>query len=239
MSKIKLGITGYTGKMGQAILSEASNFKEFVVSAGLVRGDTSGDIILTDTLDKLCKASDVVIDFSVPEVFHKLVAAAVEHKVPLVSGTTPLKAPEFKALERASQTIPVLYSQNMSIGITALSPLLRELYLKLGDMAEKVEIIETHHTHKKDAPSGTAMLLASKMLNVEISDLPSKKIAISSFRVGSVFGEHEVLFTLANETIKISHKALNRNIFATGALNAALWIHNKKPGMYSMQDTAN
>ena len=252
MTKIKLGITGYTGRMGQAILSEVQGFPEFSMFAALVGDNKSkeqGAVKLTDSLDELCDLSDVVIDFSVPETVKTLTVAAVKHKVPLVSGTTSLSESDFKALEQASKEIPVLYSQNMSIGISALGPLLREMYLKLENRAD-VEIIETHHKNKKDAPSGTALLLASQMLNkrnlepklieknlFEVSaDHSTKKISIVSIREKKVPGIHNILFNMKNETIKISHQAHSRNIFAIGALTAAAWLYKQRVGLHSMQN---
>jgi len=252
MKKIKLGITGYTGRMGQAILSEVQSFPEFIMSIALVQDSQSkerGGMKLTDNIDELCDLSDVIIDFSVPEVVRQLLPAAIKCKVPLVSGTTALNEDDFKVLDRASKKIPLLYSQNMSLGISALSSLIRDMYLKLSDRAD-VEIIETHHKNKKDAPSGTALLLAGQMLNkknlepklieknlFEVrADHPTKKINIVSIREEKVPGVHDIVFKMKNETIKISHQALNRNIFALGALNAAAWICKQKSGRYSMQD---
>ena len=251
MSKIKLGIAGYTGRMGQAIMSEVQNFSLLVPSVALVKNNeyrSEKSITFTTDMDEFCKLSDIVIDFSSSEIFQKLIAAAVRHKIAVVSGTTSLKSTDFKLLKRASQKIPMLYSQNMSIGISVLNSLIREIYLKLADQSD-VKIVDTHHKNKKDMPSGTALLLAAEMLDkqnikpnlikenfFEVSTSPSKKISISSVRSGTVTGQHDIVFTMKDENIKISHQALNRNIFAIGALKAACWLYKQKPGLYSMQD---
>jgi 4-hydroxy-tetrahydrodipicolinate reductase len=252
MKKIKLGITGYSGKMGKAIMSEVKNFPEFNLVAGLLQASSSKElespVRLTDNIEELCQLSDVILDFSSPKIISELSANAVRHLVPLVCGTTSLSDEEFKTLELVSQKIPILYSQNMSLGITVLASLIREIYLKLADKSD-IEILEIHHRNKKDTPSGTSILLASKMLNkknieediikrnlFELSTRPKNKIGISAIRGGAVAGQHDVLFMMDNENITISHQALNRNIFASGALRAASFLCNQKPGLYSMQD---
>ncbi|NRA73435.1 MAG: 4-hydroxy-tetrahydrodipicolinate reductase [Rickettsiales bacterium] len=252
MDKIKLAITGYTGKMGQSVLSEVVNFPSFNLAYALVEEKnkkTPSTIELITNIDKFCSVSDIIIDFSVAEIFHKLLNAAIKYKTPLVSGTTSLKEEDFKTLQKASKAIPILYSQNMSIGITVLSSIVRDLYLKLANKSD-IEIIETHHRNKKDIPSGTAIMLASKMVNKkditancinrtlfkDSKEDRSEKIGISSVRGGTVAGQHDVLFMMENENIKISHQALNRNIFAIGALKAANWLYKQPAGLYSMED---
>ena len=251
MSKIKLGITGYTGRMGQAIMSEVRNFSFLAISVALVKNSnyrSQKSIKLTSSIDELCKLSDIVVDFSSSEIFQKLITSAAKHKIALVSGTTSLKDADFTLLKRTSQKIPVLYSQNMSVGISVLKSLIREVYLKLADKSD-VKIVDMHHKNKKDTPSGTAIFLASEMLNkkkvkpylikrnlFEISVRPAKKISISSVRSEAMVGQHDIIFTMENENIKISHQALNRNIFATGALKAACWLCKQKSGLYFMQD---
>ena len=208
MSKVYL--FGASGKMGKEISS-------------LIEKDKK--LKLTDKLEK----ADVIIDFSSPEVFLKNLESAVKNKIPFVCGTTGLNEKQFKALKAASKKIPVLWASNMSMGVTVLNQMLKSLRA-INDYEFSIE--ETHHVHKKDAPSGTALTI-QKHLEKAIK----KKVKnVISHREGEVFGQHQVIVVGPEEKILIQHDALNRTVFARGAVTCAKWILKKKPGNYLIED---
>lgn len=176
------------------------------------------------------KVAHIVVDFSSPEGLRRAVQWALVHKVPLVSGTTGLTPADRLLLKKASRKIPILYSANMSTGIA--------LFLKLLQVMKAVrawdfEMEETHHLHKKDKPSGTALLLQAHLEKV----LKRKVGPIVSHRVGDVPGTHSVQAKGDGESLKIEHAAYDRRIFARGALSAARWLFDKKsPGLYDLTD---
>ena len=172
--------------------------------------------------------ASVLIDFSNVNSIKKNIEIALTNSTPLVIGTTGLREPDFLLLREASKKIPVFHSSNMSEGMAAFKTLVSEAAKKLGENAS-VEIIETHHIHKMDTPSGTAILL-KEMLPLE------RGVKVTSIREGEVMGEHKVIFSVGSEIIELTHKAGNREIFATGALKAAKWLILQKPGYYSMDD---
>ena len=226
---LNIGLSGSTGKMGKVIAERIDKFKDCKISA---KFNYTNNL---DDLDNFCKNSDVIIDFSTPEILEKLINYALKHNTKLVIGTTGLQPQHFKLLEKAAQTLPVLYSANMSIGASLLSYLAKEV----------TKILETHHRNKKDSPSGTAIMLAEtiaseKGLNITFnrgSRLRSEKeIGISSLRGGNVHGIHEISFLGDDEIITLKHEALNKNSFAIGAIKAAIWLQDKPSALYSMQD---
>ena len=178
--------------------------------------------------DKIKEAS-VVIDFTNQEAFSKNLEMAVKEKKPFVSGTTGLNTKQIQALEKAAKTIPVLWASNMSLGVCVLNQMLE----KLSSIKEyDFYVEETHHIHKKDSPSGTAITIQK---NLEKS-INKKVKEMISLRGGGVFGQHRVLVLGPEETLLLQHDALNRTVFARGALTCAKWILNKKPGNYSIED---
>ncbi|AAU03622.1 4-hydroxy-tetrahydrodipicolinate reductase [Rickettsia typhi] len=234
---INIGLSGATGKMGKTIIEIIDQFKDCQISEKFNSTNNLND------LDNLCKNSDVIIDFSTPEVLEKLINYALKHNTKLVIGTTGLKKQHFKLLEKAAKTLPILYSANMSIGANLLNYLAKESTKILDDY--DVEILEMHHRNKKDAPSGTALMLAStiagiKELNITFNRgnrIKSKKeIGISSLRGGNVHGIHEIFFLDNDEIITLKHEALNKNSFAVGAIKSAIWLQDKPSALYSMQD---
>ena len=176
------------------------------------------------------KNSDVIIDFTSPEATLKLLAAAVEQKKPLIIGTTGLTKEQTEEIVKAGKKIPIIFSSNMSVGVNTLFRLIRETAAKLKDY--KFSIVEAHHIHKKDAPSGTAKTIA------EIIEQETGRPVtdIRSIREGEIIGDHEVVMESDVDTIKLSHSAKTRDIFVKGTLLAAKWIVKQKPGRYSMQD---
>ncbi len=208
MSKVFL--FGASGKMGGEI-------------SALIKKDKK--LRLTDRLEK----ADVVIDFSNAEVFLDNLSVALKAKTPFVCGTTGLSEKQFKKLKLASKKIPVLWASNMSMGVNVLNQMLKSL-TAIKDYDFYIE--ETHHIHKKDAPSGTALTIQKHLERA----IKKKTKKVLSFREGEVFGQHKVIVKGPEETLLIQHDALNRTVFAKGAITCAKWILKKKPGYYSIED---
>ncbi len=201
---------GSSGKMGKEISRLIQNDKK---------------LKLTEKIEK----ADVIIDFSNAEAFLKNLEAALKNKTPFVCGTTGLSEKQFKALKTASKKIPTLWASNMSMGVTVLSEMLKNLKA-IKDYDFSIE--ETHHIHKKDAPSGTALTIQGhleKAIGKKVKD-------VISHREGEVFGQHKVIVKGPEETILIQHDALNRTVFARGAVACAKWILKKKAANYSIRD---
>jgi len=192
----------------------------------------------------------VVIDFSLPTVSLALLKNVIESKTPILIGTTGFSEAQFKTIEKASKKIPVLFAPNTSIGVNVTLSLIEKAAKILGEQAN-IEIIEAHHKHKVDAPSGTAIKMAEVICdatNTQLKDravyqrhnskMPRKnnEIGFSVIRAGEIIGEHKVMFALNNEVISIEHKAQNRQCFAEGAVKAAIWLTKQKNGLYSMKD---
>lgn len=203
---------------------------------GLVQEAAAGNpqIDITALADKnsdaaaLVKSIDVLIDFSTPAGAVKYALLAAEHQKPLVSGTTGLNQAQQEEIVKAAKKTAIVQAANFSIGVNVLSNLVKEAAARLGPDF-KIFIEETHHIHKKDAPSGTALLLAR-------SAQEKGEVPIQSFRKGEVVGDHAVFFKSEAEELVFSHHAANRALFAQGALRAAAWIKAKPPGLYSMKD---
>jgi 4-hydroxy-tetrahydrodipicolinate reductase len=206
----KIFLFGKSGKMGKEI-------------SALIADDKK-----TQLVEKIEK-SDVVIDFTNQEVFSTNLEAAVKNKKAFVSGTTGLNEKQFQMLKKASEKIPVLWASNMSIGICVVNQMIKTLK-SVSDYDFYIE--ETHHAQKKDSPSGTALTIQK---NLEKS-IGKKVKDMISIRGGGVFGQHKIVALGPEEKISIQHDALNRTVFARGALSCSKWISNKKPGNYSIED---
>src|SRR4051794_8138610 len=237
----KIIITGSKGRMGQALISCAAKIPELQVVGQIDQGDDLGAII---------GKCDVVIDFS----FHSSTAGFAEicaaHKKALVVGTTGhAEGDKSKIVNRKSE-IPIVWSSNYSTGVNTLFWLTRKAAEILGP-AFDLEVIEMHHRMKKDAPSGTAKSLAEILAEVRkqqleqvarhgrvgiVGERTSSEIGIHSIRGGDVVGDHTVIFANAGERLELTHKASSRDTFANGALRAAQWVVQQKPGLYDMQD---
>jgi 4-hydroxy-tetrahydrodipicolinate reductase len=201
-------------------------------------------------MSKGLTSSDVVIDFSRSEATFDLIKQALKTKTPMLIGTTGFEARQLTRIKRAAETIPILLAPNTSIGVNSTLALLESAAKMLGKKAD-IEIVEAHHKHKLDAPSGTAIRMGETIADA-IGQKFSKRqvtqsrfdnrirkkgeIGLSSIRAGEIIGEHKVMFVLDNEEIVIEHKAHNRQCFAEGAVEAAIWLAKQKPGYYSMQD---
>lgn len=176
---------------------------------------------------------DVLIDFTAPEGVVEHLDYCLQHNIAMVIGVTGFSEEQFKLIEQSATQIPIVFSANMSMGVNICYKLLAQAS-KLFDSTWKVKISDVHHQHKKDSPSGTAKHMA-RVIAAE-RDIDVSNIEITSERRGEVVGEHTVMFTSATETVTINHTASTRDIFATGAVNAARWVYGKKPGFYTMND---
>ena len=218
---IKIGLSGASGRVGKTIVSLIQKTPGFSASAFFSQNSP---------LEKWRpKEVDVVIDFSNPQALKSLIPWCEKHKKPLISGTTGLSKADHLALNRLAKNASVLWAPNMSLGIACLNQWLEQLPPAVKQWP--VEIEETHHRHKKDNPSGTALLLLNTLEQAGL-----KQVKVKSFRKGDVFGVHLVSFQSKEEKLEIKHTALNRGIFAQGALLAGRWIYQKPPGLYSMKD---
>lgn len=212
-------IFGLSGRMGQQIQELIKDSKEFQLVGGYSK-DNSGLDIKDDI--------DIVIDFSLPETHKDLIPFCLKKKCALVSGTTGLSPEDQKNMETLAQTLPVFWAANMSFGVYLMSQLIQEL--SKHTEGYDYQIIDTHHIHKKDAPSGTALYLESSV-NSQAQLKPTK-----SLREGEVLGIHNFKATAPFETLEIIHTAKDRKLFADGALRVALWLSGQTPGFYSMAD---
>lgn len=184
-----------------------------------------------DSVEHGLKSCDVAIDFSNADATQEICRLAVRHNRPLVIGTTGHTAEQKKSIEDAATVLPIVFASNFSIGVNGLFWLTRNAARLLGRNF-KAEIVETHHVHKKDAPSGTAKTLA-EILGREA---PGSDVPVRSIREGEVVGEHTVTFSGPGEQLELAHRAESRQTFATGALTAARWIIKQPPGLYTMQE---
>jgi len=236
----RIGIIGSEGRMGQAIAAALAAAGE-TLSGGIDKG---GDV------EALAKDSDVLIDFSSPHALEANLDAAVAAGIPIVVGTTGLEERHHWLCDAAAENTAVLQTGNTSLGVTLLAHLVREAAQRLGDDWD-IEIVETHHRMKVDAPSGTALLLgeaAATGRNIALADnsergrdgITGKRgtgtIGFASLRGGTVAGDHTVYFLADNERIALSHLAENRTIFAKGAVRAAQWLLGKPKGRYTMPE---
>jgi 4-hydroxy-tetrahydrodipicolinate reductase len=216
---LKIAVLG-SGRMGKQLVQVVDNATDCQV-AGIWSRSTN--TVLAALLD----AADVAIDFTLPQATREIAGVAADLRTPLVCGVTGLDQAAENALDTAAQHIALLYGRNMSRGIGVMSTLLRAAATALGTDF-KTEIRETHHAHKKDAPSGTAIALREALGDASIN--------IESRREGEVLGEHLVRFASASESIEIAHSVTDRRVFAEGALAAARWLADKPPGRYQMSD---
>lgn len=256
MKKITLGITGCLGRMGQQIIKSAKKDKNFKLVAlteeKKINKKINGINILQNTNDTFKKAS-VIIDFTIPKCTLEILKIASKLKKRLVIGTTGFSKKEENLIKKYSKKIPILKAGNMSLGINLLMYLTEITSNTLGNNFLS-KIFEIHHKHKKDYPSGTALMLAKgiaagksqnfynligkRYLNKK--NFPyGKKINFNSIRKGEIIGEHEVKFSSGKEIITLNHEAFDRTLYSEGALSAAKWLMSKKPGLYSMRDLMN
>jgi 4-hydroxy-tetrahydrodipicolinate reductase len=220
---VRVLLIGSAGRMGKTVLELAGNDSEI---------DVVAQCDLGDSIESAMRNCDVAIDFSHASAIDEICGAALQNGRSLVIGTTGHSQQQRKTIESASQSLPLVFASNFSVGVNVLFWLTRKVAQLLGPDFDP-EITETHHKMKKDAPSGTAKTLAEALKAARKSQ---NEIPIQSIREGDVVGEHTVIFSGPAERIELTHRAASREIFALGALRAAKWIIGKPPGLYSMQD---
>lgn len=235
------GISGARGRMGRAVSTVLDAREDVVVSARFDRGE-SPDL-------SLC---DVIIDFSTPEASVELAQACAARGGPaLVIGSTGLTEEQDAEILKAAEKIAIVRSGNFSLGVNILIGLVEHAAQRLDARDWDIEISEAHHRRKVDAPSGTALMLGEAVANGRAEDLEdirmppwdgitgpreTGKVGFSSTRAGGIIGEHTVLFASDDEVLTLSHSAIDRSLFAKGAVAAAAWVRSRKPGLYDMQD---
>lgn len=229
----KILIHGASGRMGQALLRLCAEQPGCRIVAAVTRRSPAQRVVdgvpffAASELSGV-PAFDVAIDFSLPEGFNPVLALCVSRGAALVSGTTGLSDNQRAALETASGGIPVLWASNFSLGVAVLSDLVERAAVALKGW--DVDVVEAHHTQKKDAPSGTAITLG------EAAGSAGASVSYASLRAGDIVGEHTVQFTGPGERIELIHRAGSRDIFARGALHAACRLAGKPPGAYQVRD---
>ncbi len=261
---MKVGITGIAGRMGSFVgllvaeapdlelagALEAPGHKAVGADAGTLIGAGHLGVAVSDDLEKAFSRADVIIDFTIPEVAMQAASYGAKAKKALVIGTTGLSDDHTKELEALSAEVPMVVSPNMSIGVNVMFRVVSQLARLLGDDYD-VEIVETHHRLKKDAPSGTALGLARAVASAKGVDLnehacyarhgiigarPAGQIGVQTLRAGDIVGDHTVLFAGNSERIELSHRAHTRQNFARGAVRAARWVTGREPKLYTMMD---
>ena len=256
MKNINLTITGCMGRMGQQLIKTAKKEKGYKIHSlteyKIINKKFKGIKPQLNT-EEAFKKTDVIIDFTVPKCTFEVLKIATKLKKRIVIGTTGFSEKEEKLIKSYSKKIPILKAGNMSLGINLLMYLTEIASKSLGKKYLS-KVFEVHHKHKKDYPSGTALMLGNGIAvgkNKNFYNLIGKKflnkknfpygdkINFNSIRKGEIIGEHEVLFSSGKEIIKLNHEAFDRALYSEGALSAASWLMKKKPGLYSMRDLMN
>lgn len=244
---IRLVVAGANGQTGGAVFSAAEKDKQLNLVGGIAEQEDKARKIYTLLSD--VPDADVLIDFTTADAASSLIRQASEKGLAVVSGTTGLSDKQEEAVRQASETVPVVRSGNFSLGVNMLLALVEQAAAKLDGF--DIEVTETHHRRKVDAPSGTALMLGKAAAKGRQTDLSAngvfarhgqtgvrakEDIGFSVIRGGGVPGDHTVSYLSESEIVTISHRALDRRLFAEGALKAAQWVHGKSPGLYSMKD---
>jgi 4-hydroxy-tetrahydrodipicolinate reductase len=249
---IKVILNGCNGRMGKVLTSLIGGMDDMSVVAGVdVNTQPVDGYPVFASLAECPVMADVLLDFSNPKTLSVLLLEAVKRNLPVVIATTGLATGELELVEKSSRKIPIFRSANMSLGINLLQNLVQSATKVLGERYD-VEIVEKHHKLKKDSPSGTALMLADSINEVRLEQLrlvhgregreclrQPDELGMHSLRGGTIVGEHDVYFTGTDELIQLGHKAHSRQVFATGAIAAAKYLINRKPGLYNMQDMIN
>ena len=264
MPKIKVAVAGCLGRMGQEVIKKILINKKLSFVGGFEYKlhpminkkisevtNINSDLVVTNNSQKIIKNSDVLIDFTTPASTMSNIKNATLNKTAMIIGTTGITQIQKKKIKMFSKKIPILMSSNMSLGVNLLFDLVKRTAATLNDMDYDIEISETHHKHKIDAPSGTALSLGeyaaegrkvnfnkNKVMNRVNKNIKRKKgnIGFSVIRGGEIAGEHTVSFIGENDRVDLVHKANNRSIFVNGAVGACIFLSNKKNGFYDMKD---
>ena len=264
MQTLKISIPGGNGRMGRTLLNQILSTKNLVIGnssclpgekekgmdLGILAGKDKINKFLTDDAYAIFLDTDVIIDFTVPEASLNHAELASEKGIPIVIGTTGFNNHQFNKLKELSKKIPIVYSANFSVGVSVMENLIQLAVKELGHEWD-IEILETHHNKKIDAPSGTALIIgeaAAKARNQNLQEIMAvsrngivgqrekKEIGFAVLRGGDVVGEHSIRLYNQSERLEINHIATNRSIFASGALRSAQWIYNSKPGFFNLKD---
>ena len=264
MSDMRLIVAGAGGRMGRTLIKAIADTKGVTVSGALegagspligrsaheLAGLGGQDLVITNDAETLLRDADGIVDFTVPAATVRLAALAAETRLVHIIGTTGMSAADDAIVAEAAKKTAIMKSGNMSLGVNLLAALVKRVAKTLDDDFD-IEIVEMHHNRKIDAPSGTALLLGraaaeGRKVNLDQRSVRSRDghtgarnagdIGFATLRGGSVVGEHNVIFAGPAERIELGHKAEDRMIFARGAVRAALWAKDKKPGLYSMAD---
>jgi 4-hydroxy-tetrahydrodipicolinate reductase len=256
MKKINLAITGCLGRMGQQIIKSSKSDKNFKLAALTESKPINKKIAgikLNLNTEQAFKKIDVIVDFTVPRCTLEILKIASKLKKRVVIGTTGFTQKDENLIKRYSKKIPILKAGNMSLGVNLLMYLTE---IASGSLADNYlsKVLEIHHKHKKDYPSGTALMLGKGIANGKNKDFYSligkkflnkksfpfgKKINFNSIRKDEIIGEHEVTFSSGKEIITLNHEAFDRALYSEGALTAAKWLTSKSAGLYSMRDLLN
>jgi 4-hydroxy-tetrahydrodipicolinate reductase len=256
MKKINLAVTGCMGRMGQQIIKSArsdKNFKVVALTENRIINKKVAGIKPSLNTEEAFKKANLIIDFTVPKCTFEVLKIASKLKKRVVIGTTGFLKKEENLIKKYSKKIPILRAGNMSLGINLLMYLTEIASKSLGNNFLS-KVFEIHHKHKKDHPSGTALMLGKgiavgknkdfyKLMGKKYLNKKSfpygKKINFNSLRKGEVVGEHEVTFSSGKEIITLNHEAFDRALYSEGALTAGKWLMNKKPALYTMRNVLN
>ena len=256
MKKIKLALVGCAGRMGQQIIKELQNFSNIYLIAALENKNSKflhkkiKKINITSDKESAFKEVNTIIDFSQPESTLETVRYAAKLKKKLVIGTTGLNINQINKIKNASKKTAIVFAPNMSVGINLLMNLVGKASNIFFDKNTSVEILDIHHKHKKDAPSGTALALGTAVAEGKNFNLKGKstmkpnrtrkkelgKINFYCKRRGNIIGDHSVIFTNNGEEIELKHRGFNRSIYALGAIKAVIWLSKQKKGFFNMSD---
>ncbi len=253
MKRINLGISGCMGRMGQQLIKSSKknkNFKLVALTENRFVNKKFNGVKPELNSDKAFKKTDIIIDFTIPSCTLEILKIAAKLKKKVVIGTTGFTKIEEDKIKKYSKKIAILKAGNMSLGVNLLMYLTEIASKALGDKYLS-KVFEVHHKHKKDFPSGTALMLGKgiavgknkdfyKLIGKKFLNKKSfpygKKINFNSIRTGEIIGEHEVKFSSGKEIITLNHEAFDRALYSDGAMSAAQWLNSKKPGLYSMRD---
>ncbi len=244
-----IAICGCNGRMGKFVYEFVTERDDCRVVAGIDMNTAKyADFDVVASPDELPVKPDVIIDFSHPSLLNSLLSYCLTNGVPIVFATTGYSEEQIQTIKSAAAQIPVFFTFNMSLGINLLVELAKKATAVLGNQYD-IEIVEKHHNQKIDAPSGTALMLADAINSVLDNNMnymydrhsqrkkrDKKEIGIHAVRGGTIVGEHEIIFAGHHEIITLSHSAASREVFATGSINAAVFLKDKPAGLYSMSD---
>ncbi|MDC0896347.1 4-hydroxy-tetrahydrodipicolinate reductase [Candidatus Pelagibacter sp.] len=256
MKKINLAISGCMGRMGLQLIKSSKkdkNFKLVTLTENRLINKKFNGIKPELNSDKAFKRTDIIVDFTVPDCTLEILKIATRLKKKVVIGTTGFNKNQENLIKKYSKKIPILKAGNMSLGVNLLM-YLTEIASQSLNNKYLSKILEIHHKHKKDHPSGTALMLGKGIADGKNKSLYNligkkflnkksfpygKKINFNSIRKGEIIGEHEVKFSSGKEIITLNHEAFDRELYSDGALTASKWLMKKKPGLYSMRDLLN